>query len=417
MRVLSFGIHCTIRKWHLQTSKTFCTSLSLQKNNETSFEQFTIEPEYQSDPKLNPSQHAKLLDAPIFQQNHQQKLLKVCLLGIPNAGKSTLINQLVGGNACPHSKKHHTTRSSSHAVLSQNDTQIVFSDTPGVVRSEDVKKFNLESSIVKHPIASTKTSDLLIVLQDVSSIYTREAIDKAILKLLCYHAANIPTILVLNKVDLIKDKDTFYRLIKKLTCGYLRGVQTVTSRKTEDGPDRSLDRYLKRKKKELQKETSADISEKVVKIESYTDFLNILKSKELNESLVSRLTNGLCGWPNFDEVFAVSALEARGIEELKSYIFAQAKEGHWLYHPQIQSNLSPPDLVSWQIEREIQSLNVLGISLQVIEVVKSKFLEVLSGALPYKIKPEIASWVVENEVVRINIQVNNALDFYLRILS
>ena len=52
-----------------------------------------------------------------------------------------------------------------------------------------------------------------------------------------------------------------------------------------------------------------------------------------------------------------------------------------------------------------------------IEVVKSKFLEVLSGALPYKIKPEIASWVVENEVVRINIQVNNALDFYLRILS
>lgn len=170
-----------------------------------------------------------------------------------------------------------------------------------------------------------------------------------------------------------------------MTCGYLRGVQTVTSRKTEDGPDRSLDRYLKRKKKELQKEASADISEKVVKIESYTDFLNILKSKELNESLVSRLTNGLCGWPNFDEVFAVSALEARGIEELKSYIFAQAKEGHWLYHPQIRSNLSPPDLV--------------------IEVVKSKFLEVLSGALPYKIKPEIASWVVENEVVRINIQV------------
>ena len=57
-------------------------------------------------------------------------------------------------------------------------------------------------------------------------------------------------------------------------------------------------------------------------------------------------------------------------------------------------------------------LKVLGILLQVIEVVKSKFLEVLSGALPYKIKPEIASWIVENEVVRINIQVNNALDFY-----
>ena len=60
----------------------------------------------------------------------------------------------------------------------------------------------------------------------------------------------------------------------------------------------------------------------------------------------------------------------------------------------------------------LKVLKVLGILLQVIEVVKSKFLEVLSGALPYKIKPEIASWIVENEVVRINIQVNNALDFY-----
>ena len=360
MRVLSFGIRCTIRKWHLQTSKTFCTSLPLQKNNEISFEQFTIEPEYQSDPKLNPSHHQKLLDAPIFQQSHQQKLLKVCLLGIPNAGKSTLINQLVGGNACPHSKKHHTTRSASHAVLSQNDTQIVFSDTPGVVRSEDVKKFNLESSIVKHPIASTKTSDLLIVLQDVSSIYTREAIDKAVLKLLCYHAVNIPTILVLNKVDLIKDKDTFYRLIKKLTCGYLRGVQTVTAKQRREGPEKTnLDQYLKRKKKELQKEAAnPGNSENVVKIESYADFLKVLKSKELNENLVSRLTNGLCGWPNFDEVFAVSALEGRGIEELKSYIFAQAKEGHWLYHPQIRSNLSPPDLVSERSRKKSNSVQV-----------------------------------------------------------
>ena len=47
-------------------------------------------------------------------------------------------------------------------------------------------------------------------------------------------------------------------------------------------------------------------------------------------------------------------------------------------------------------------------------MVKSKFLEVLTGALPYKIKPEIASWAVESEVVRINIQVGEnqvALDF------
>ena len=347
MRGLAFVIRKPIHKWHLQTSKTLCTSISLKKSRET-FEQFTIQPEYQSDPKLNPSQHQKLLDAPNFQQSQHQKFLQVCILGIPNAGKSTLINQLVGGNACPHSKKHHTTRSASHAVISQYDTQIVFSDTPGVVRPEDVKKFNLESSIVTHPITSAKSADLLILLQDVSNQYTREAIDKAILKLLCYHAVHIPTILVLNKVDLIKDKNAFYRLIKKLTCGHLRGVPTVTARQQNEAPAKiSLDRYLKRKRKELLAQDTVEPkgSDKVVNIESYADFLNVLKSKELNEKLVTSLTNGLAGWPNFDEVFAVSALEGKGIEELKSYIFAQAKEGHWQYHPQIRSNLSPPDLV------------------------------------------------------------------------
>ena len=216
------------------------------------------------------------------------------------------------------------------------------------MKPSDVKKFALESTIVKHPIQSTKSADLLVVLQDVSSIHTREAVDKGILKLLCYHAVNIPTILVLNKVDLIKDKNTFYRLIKKLTCGYLRGVKTVRSHEKTENPEKSnIDRYLRRKKKEsIEKSSESEKIENQIRIESYDDFLNILKSEKLHENLVTRLTNGLCGWPKFDEVFAVSALEGRGIQELKSYIFEQAKEGRWEYHPDIRSSLSPPELVS-----------------------------------------------------------------------
>ena len=85
--------------------------------------------------------------------------------GIPNAGKSTLVNKLVGGTACPHSKKAHTTRLSSRAVLTQGDTQLVFSDTPGVVKPKEVKKFHLESTLVSHPVESAKSADLILVLQ------------------------------------------------------------------------------------------------------------------------------------------------------------------------------------------------------------------------------------------------------------
>ena len=85
--------------------------------------------------------------------------------GIPNAGKSTLVNRLVGGTACPHSKKAHTTRFSSRAVLTQGDTQLVFSDTPGVVKPKEVKKFHLESTLVSHPVESAKSADLILVLQ------------------------------------------------------------------------------------------------------------------------------------------------------------------------------------------------------------------------------------------------------------
>ena len=117
------------------------------------------------DVHINPDAHQKLLDAPVFQENPNQKLLKVCVLGIPNAGKSTLINQLTGSNPCPYSKKANTTRISGKAILTQGDTQIVFNDTPGVVKPSQIKKFKLESSFVFDPINSANSADVILVLQ------------------------------------------------------------------------------------------------------------------------------------------------------------------------------------------------------------------------------------------------------------
>ena len=73
----------------------------------------------------------------------------------------------LGGNACPHSCKAHTTRFASNAVLTEGDTQVVFTDTPGVVKPEDVKKFSLETSLIQHPIESAQTANLILILQDL----------------------------------------------------------------------------------------------------------------------------------------------------------------------------------------------------------------------------------------------------------
>ena len=125
-----------------------------------------------------------------------------------------------------------------------------------------------------------------------------------------------------------------------------------------------------------------------MKITSYEDFVQILKTHQLNDTVVTQLTNGLVGWPIFKEVFAVSALNGGGVSELKNYILSSAKKGQWKYHPQLRTDISPPDLVK--------------------DIIKSKCLEVMTDGMvhiSYKIEPKILAWKVENGVLRLNVQV------------
>lgn len=121
----------------------------------------------------------------------------VNIVGKPNAGKSTLLNALLGEKLSIVSSKVQTTRHRIRAFLSGDDYQIVFSDTPGVIEP----KYKLHEKMMSAVHASMEDADVCLFLADA-----RDAIEDIQVTIESLKV-KIPLILVLNKMDLIKSGD------------------------------------------------------------------------------------------------------------------------------------------------------------------------------------------------------------------
>jgi len=117
----------------------------------------------------------------------------VSIIGKPNVGKSTLMNQLVGERLSIITSKAQTTRHRIMGILSGEDFQIVYSDTPGILKPE----YELQQTMMKFVSASIEDADIIIFVTD---LYDKH--DEALLKRL--QSAKQPIILILNKIDLAK---------------------------------------------------------------------------------------------------------------------------------------------------------------------------------------------------------------------
>ncbi len=120
----------------------------------------------------------------------------VAIVGRPNVGKSTLINQLIGEKIAIMSPKPQTTRHRIMGVLTKPDYQITFVDTPGLHKGKDL----LNKTIDK--IAVSAISDVDIVLYVVD----RKKDDTADDILRYFKAAGVPVFLAVNKIDLLPSK-------------------------------------------------------------------------------------------------------------------------------------------------------------------------------------------------------------------
>lgn len=143
-----------------------------------------------------------------------QKSLKIAILGAPNAGKSTLVNQLIKRSICPASSKVHTTQTKADAIYCEGDTQLIFVDTPGVVSTMECKRYNLANTFKNDPKVSLAAADIVAIVQDAGNIYIRDKINSNILEILTEKILKeIPMILIFNKVDKLKKKEVLLHLV------------------------------------------------------------------------------------------------------------------------------------------------------------------------------------------------------------
>ena len=120
----------------------------------------------------------------------------VALAGRPNAGKSTLINSLIGEKVAIVSSKPQTTRSEIRGIYTDENCQIIFTDTPGIHKP----KFRLESRMNKEAADVIQGVDLIYLVVDASVPYAKG--DKFVLNMV--KNTGLPVFLILNKMDKMK---------------------------------------------------------------------------------------------------------------------------------------------------------------------------------------------------------------------
>ena len=152
----------------------------------------------------------------------------VALVGAPNAGKSTLLNQLVGAKVSIVTPKVQTTRTRITGIAIEGATQLVFVDTPGIFTKA---KRRLERAMVASAWAGASDADQIVVVVDG----TKKGLGDDVRRILDgLKEAKRPAILALNKIDLIKRPELLPR-VSQLSQAFDFAKIFMISAETGDG--------------------------------------------------------------------------------------------------------------------------------------------------------------------------------------
>lgn len=160
--------------------------------------------------------------------DHHQYTTVVAVIGRPNAGKSTLINSLVGQKVAITSRRPQTTRHRIHAIHTRENYQFVFIDTPGINQSS-TSAFLRELNKTTRSVLSD--ADLVLFMLDGLNW---DKTEQAILKY--FPATDIPCIAIVNKIDRYRqDRPKILSFMQKIEPFYpFKEMVPLSSRKPND---------------------------------------------------------------------------------------------------------------------------------------------------------------------------------------
>ena len=146
----------------------------------------------------------------------------IAIIGRPNVGKSSIINALIKQKIAIVSDKPQTTRTRIMGVLTKNENQFVFVDTPGFHKPKNVLGQNMMKAVGNG--LSDVNAAMLVVEAAPKFTFDKDNLPQAEIELINeIKRRKLKAILVINKIDLLQDKEDLFEII----AAYNNGIKTV----------------------------------------------------------------------------------------------------------------------------------------------------------------------------------------------
>ena len=206
------------------------------------------------------------------------------IIGMPNVGKSTLLNKIAGQKIAIISDKPQTTRNKILAIYSTDEMQIVFTDTPGIHNPHN----KLGEYMVKMANESMRDTDVILFVVDASrGIRDMERENaKNIDKL------GVPCILIINKVDLVKKEDLLPMIADYSSMNDFQAIIPISA-KEEDGVEHLIDvisDYIEEGPMFYDEDMVTDQPEKAIAAEIIREKMLWLLDKEVPHGIAIEIT-------------------------------------------------------------------------------------------------------------------------------
>jgi small GTP-binding protein len=308
-----------------------------------------------------------------------RKALRIAVIGPPNVGKSAVTNSILNADLCAVSKRMDTTRFNTVGAITENSCQLVVVDSPGLVgikHARDVVGAHSESTVLTDPEKAIARAEHLLVVHDAT--LPGKYLSHRILHIL-HRYSHIPATLVINKIDLIQRQSDLLELAKILTNGIVGGQKIVTQ------PVRLGKLGEVKVKDEIKLHTSFEEKEEKWKLQ-YNRLMN-KPTYKIGWGETRKLFGNECGWPNFDQIFFVSAITRKGIDDLRAHLQS-------LSHP-----------LEGEYPMDEESITQKKPRLICSEHIRSEILNHLPGDVAYNLRVNVLEWDISGDDENVKIRI------------